>query len=275
MSNKIKYIATANIGDSWGSPVTKYEIADSDLIVSTIPINSSSTDYGARDYHAVLWRVGEIEPYDVYAGVIGVVIPPEITSPPDEGEDVATDVTISWDKHGEGGTSTLQVATDPGFNTVVVNESGIVGEELQVNLGYNTEYFARVKTVINGEESEWSETVSFMTTAEGLQPPTLIAPADLANNVWMNTYFAWTEIQDAEHYNIQVADNPGFVNPVVDTSVFENDHQALLSQNTTYYWRVRSVGSEDTSDWSEAWSFKTTAISEQTTIDLFIKQTSI
>ena len=185
MSNKIKYIATANYGDSWSAPVTKYEQVNSDLIVSTIPINSNSTDYGAREFHAVIWRVGTEEPYSVYAGVkdvIGVVIPPEITSPSDGSEDVATDVTISWDKRGEGGTTTLQIATDANFSTLVVNETGIAGESHQVNLDYNTEYFARVKTVFNGDESEWSDAVTFTTITEEEEepPPEPIPPSSPA-----------------------------------------------------------------------------------------------
>jgi hypothetical protein len=57
---------------------------------------------------------------------------------------------------------------------------------------------------------------------------------------------------------------------VVDETewMYSNYNLYDLAENTTYYWRVKSVGEWDTSDWSEVWWFTTTPGTNVTTSTL-------
>ena len=92
-----------------------------------------------------------------------------------------------------------------------------------------------------------------------LQPPDLISPVNNSGNVSVDTTLLWHSQANAEKYHLQVSESQEYLNLLVDdyladtAFVFSNE----LTENTTYYWRVRSVSSSDTSVWSQIWSFET------------------
>ena len=57
---------------------------------------------------------------------------------------------------------------------------------------------------------------------------------------------------------VSIADN--FVTSIVD-EVVNTTTKAIsgLSHSTKYYWRVQAINAENTSEWSEVWSFTTEA----------------
>lgn len=70
----------------------------------------------------------------------------------------------------------------------------------------------------------------------------------------------WEEIEDAISYHIQVNTDPGFAGDViVDDSALQTSEYSItkvLTNNTTYYWRVRIKNVDgDWSDWSDTWNF--------------------
>lgn len=92
-----------------------------------------------------------------------------------------------------------------------------------------------------------------------LQPPDLISPVNNSDNVSLDTTLLWHNQANAEKYHIQVSESQDFPALLVDdyiadtAFIFGNE----LTENTTYYWRVRSVSNSDTSVWSQVWSFET------------------
>ncbi|WP_048825636.1 reprolysin-like metallopeptidase [Hymenobacter sp. DG25B] len=75
--------------------------------------------------------------------------------------------------------------------------------------------------------------------------------------------FAWSQVALAQSYELQVANNPEFTNPELSTSLSDTAYvpQNPLSEQTTYYWRVRGVGSEcGPGPYSAVASFKTGAM---------------
>ncbi len=69
--------------------------------------------------------------------------------------------------------------------------------------------------------------------------------------------FIWHQSTDnlsgIDHYILQYADNSDFISPV-DTEVADTSYTTIL-QDTTYYWRVKSVDrATNESDWSDMWS---------------------
>ena len=86
-------------------------------------------------------------------------------------------------------------------------------------------------------------------------PPVLLSPSDGAQIVIPT--FSWELSSGASYYEIQVADNPAF-SPVIWTeSTYDLEiTPASTLPNGTFYWRVRSLESDDTiGDWSVIRSF--------------------
>lgn len=91
---------------------------------------------------------------------------------------------------------------------------------------------------------------------------TQITPANLASAVAVPTDFTWTSApQIGVSYEIDIASDAGFTT-IVDNAVALASPaytSSVLSANTTYYWRVRSVTGCGSSAWSSTYVFTTDA----------------
>jgi hypothetical protein len=69
----------------------------------------------------------------------------------------------------------------------------------------------------------------------------------------------WLKVSGANSYLLQIAKDSTFKNLVKDTVTNKSGNYNLwdLDDFTVYYWRVATIGSKDTSDWSEIFSFRT------------------
>jgi len=114
--------------------------------------------------------------------------------------------------------------------------------------------------------SPWSEKWSFTT---GLDPVTnnlkLESPSPGAINVPVEPLFQWTGIIGANAYELIVAKDPEFTDPVINhtggkilpSNAWQSD--IILEYETAYYWKVRAVNGDTKSAWSATGSFKTMA----------------
>jgi hypothetical protein len=93
---------------------------------------------------------------------------------------------------------------------------------------------------------------------EDALPPVIIRP--LANAVVENTVsMEWTAVKGALRYELQVADNAGFINPFfVKDSISSVSRNVYLPKNETgYFVRVRAIIATGTGDWSATVMFST------------------
>jgi len=96
----------------------------------------------------------------------------------------------------------------------------------------------------------------------------LITPEDGATLNHIHVLFEWEQIPEADHYQIQISDDSGFENPIVNTddntlAYIEND---ALDWNSTYYWRTRPVFTSGSSgSWIDTFSFITGSSLSSTT----------
>jgi hypothetical protein len=95
-----------------------------------------------------------------------------------------------------------------------------------------------------------------------LPTPQLLSPAGGAT-VSSVPAFAWSPVQGVDHYEFQLAADAGFNSPVLgrgnDSFSTANTRATVLKTfpNGSYYWRVRSVGSDGSvSPWSPGRMFK-------------------
>lgn len=111
--------------------------------------------------------------------------------------------------------------------------------------------------------SQFRPNLKIVTGVLELDPPSLLTPADSATGVALLTSFTWSEVGLANSYIIEVATDVAFADIVVEEEVTTNSHtlSTELSEETLYYWRVKSKDLTESSDWSEVWEFTTVGAS--------------
>ncbi len=117
-------------------------------------------------------------------------------------------------------------------------------------------YYWRVKVYHAKDTSLWSDTWKF--TIKPQQSSELVAPVDGAEDIHYYVPFKWTKYPLATFYKLQYATKPDFSNAdeYITADTFAT---RMLRHNNHYYWRVRSLNSDQNEfhDWSEVWEFST------------------
>ena len=176
-------------------------------------------------------------------------------------------ITLSW-KALEGASSyRWQLSENQGFYpSSIIAEDTTTACSVKLNpLEAGSVYYWRVRAV-TPLESPWSETWSFTPQAlTSLDAPLLESPAAGALNVPVNTLFQWTAVSGAHGYELEIATQTDFNNPVVSMTgtnaipVNAWQNPQAFAHNTTYYWRVRAINSDAKGNWSGAGVFATMA----------------
>jgi hypothetical protein len=153
----------------------------------------------------------------------------------------------------------LQIASDPLFvNPITYTTSDTT---LSVSNLSDEFYYWRVRAKdYAGNLSGWSSIWTFTADRTGPTTPNPISPT---GNSWLNTaqvIFIWNRSQDnlsgVKEYELQIASDPLFVNPITYTTSDTTLSVSNLSDGL-YYWRVRAkdnVG--NLSVWSDVWSYE-------------------
>ena len=93
-----------------------------------------------------------------------------------------------------------------------------------------------------------------------MDAPSLLEPADLSTEQPLTLTLSWNAVSDATGYQFQLDDTDEFSSPLYNEEVSETSRDVSgLEEGVTYYWQVRANGACATGDWSETWSFETTA----------------
>ena len=90
--------------------------------------------------------------------------------------------------------------------------------------------------------------------------PTLLAPAPATANLMPTTRLNWQPISGYPNlrYEVQISDVQNFSN-IIHTIATEVPaiHTPVLMFNKEYFWRVRAIDSNNTSEWSDGWNYTT------------------
>jgi hypothetical protein len=93
--------------------------------------------------------------------------------------------------------------------------------------------------------------------------PLLLFPADNASEVPVTPLFLWEFDDPAETYRVQIAMNTDFTDPILDTTIVNDNRLTVeLGHDMRYYWRVQAHNSHYTSAWSDVRSFTTSGRSD-------------
>lgn len=122
------------------------------------------------------------------------------------------------------------------------------------NLINNTQYY--IKITSSNSVGISSETISTFTTKTTLTAPELIGATSLSS---INATVEWYSVSSAISYRIDVSESPTFSTLVINNATVSGTSYTVsaLTQETTYYYRVRSYNGTITSNSSDSLSFST------------------
>jgi hypothetical protein len=130
-------------------------------------------------------------------------------------------------------------------------------------LNNNQTYYWHVYAGYNAYSSNYSSTFMFTTIGNNiLAAPQLISPSNLLTAVpVLGTSLTWQSVIGALSYDWEISTDALFT--IVVNGNTNNTSTLLtgLTDNTTYYWHVRSVDADTISDWSNTFSFTTDLLS--------------
>lgn len=229
--------------------------------------NTSTVVTGLTVGSTYYWRVnskisGGTSAYSTVWSFTTLAVPsvPILVAPAADAINILTNPTFSWIATAGASSYTLQVSTSSSFVTTVYSNATITGTSQQVTgLVGGTVYFWRVNAKNTAGTSAYSSR-SFTTITAGT--PTLVAPLNGALHQSVNPTFVWNVVPGAGSYRLQVSTSNTFATTLFNDSTLTNTSQLIsgLSVGTTYFWRVNSKISGQTSAYSDVWSFTTIAV---------------
>ncbi len=196
---------------------------------------------------------------------------PELVSPEDgknalgvfAGEAVKG-VDIGWEKQPGGILYQWQISTSPAFTSVPDEAEGSTraGTARLPDLETNTGYYWRAR-VVSPVHSPWSSTFQFSTIMGGsMDVPGLKSPSPGAKTS-LAPLFQWQTVAGAESYELVISRQSSFSQKVVERSgtgsLPANAWQSPedLEPGTGYFWKIRALGKDSSSAWSDVGSFVT------------------
>lgn len=186
---------------------------------------------------------------------------PYLGTPLNNAVSVGTPVTMVWDTTASAASYRLQVSTDPGFGTMVYNDSTITVPTKQVpGLGYTTQYYWRVRGKSAWGVGAYSDVYNFTTAVAPPAAPVAVSPAANAVDVAVAPTLVWTKPAGTVTFRLQVGTDSTFASGLVfNDSTLTDSTRALsgLANLTKYYWRVNAKNAGGTSGYSAMRAFTT------------------
>lgn len=186
---------------------------------------------------------------------------PALSSPANGATGVSLPPSVSWGASAGAASYQVQVSTTSAFTTTVYDQAGLTATSTSVSgLANSTVYYWRVNATNTYGTSAWSAAWNF-TTATAAPPaaPTLVSPANNANNVSRTATLTWNVSTGATSYRVQVSTRSSFSSFVYNQSGITATSTTVsgLGSRVDYYWRVNATNSNGTSAWSSSRKFRT------------------
>ena len=211
---------------------------------------------------------------------------PSITSPSNGATNQDLIPYIDWTSitGNEGYVYQLDTVSDFSSTLLIQDTTGTdVSFKHLSNLFFGTTYYWRVMTLNSGGNSAWSNTWSFTTKSTVY----ITVPTNGSTNQNIELNIDWTDITGNNGYMYQVDTSSTFNSSLFVQGTTTNNSFVGLSDllfGTTYYWRACAISVNDTSNWSNTWSFTTKSTVNNTSptngstnqnIELYINWTDI
>lgn len=181
---------------------------------------------------------------------------PTLQSPANNSQNITINPTLTWSTVAGAANYHLQVALDPLFNQIILNDSLLTNTSVQVGpLLNSTAYYWRVKGYNGIYKSDFSGSFNFTTIISNPNFPVLLSPGNGSVNQPLNITFTWEPVASATSYKLQVSTDSLFGSFIINdssittTSKFVN----LPNSNQKYFWRVQAKNVGGNSPFSSEW----------------------
>jgi hypothetical protein len=185
---------------------------------------------------------------------------PTLFSPSDAAVNRSTMPVLRWHPATSATSYRLQVAGDPSFSSMIVDDSTLTDTLSQVGpLASLTTFYWRVNAKNAAGVSGYSTVWSF-TTSVGA--PVLISPVEGATGQPTSLMMSWHAVQGATGYHLQVSADTTFGAGLVwnDSTLADTSSTVSgLQHERIYYWRAAARTSSGRGDFSLVRSFTTAA----------------
>jgi len=183
---------------------------------------------------------------------------PTLVLPSNGASGLSQNIQFTWTVNGQADSVRLQLFE--GGNIVINSKFPVSTTSYNSpELKYKTTYFWRMLAIKSGVSSDWTDLFSFTTMSAPvtLQAPLLISPPNNSVVYTLNPKLTWGDVQGAETYILQASNSSAFetfFQTSTNTTSFELPN-SYTHDGFTYYWRVRAVKGNETSNWSKVWNF--------------------
>jgi hypothetical protein len=188
---------------------------------------------------------------------------PQIVYPVTGSGNLPISLTIRWTRSSGAARFRLQLASDPAFATVVLDDTALTDTVRPVGpLAYGSVFFCRVRAQSGAFVSSFSPVIGFATadyyTITPFAAPVLASPENGATVEPPTVALYWKGVQNATRYHVQVSEEDAFVRLAIDTTISDVSIRVFAPKTrTNYYWRVQARDGEDVHDYSEVRRFLT------------------
>jgi photosystem II stability/assembly factor-like uncharacterized protein len=179
--------------------------------------------------------------------------------PADQSKGLPTALSFLWYTLPGADKYHLQIANDVNFQDLVFSQDTIINYSILISdLKEKSSFFWRVRGVNMDGNGEWSDVWSFTTSGNA---PALLSPANGSDKLKTPLTFKWGFFTNSQSYKLQISKSDKFDAIAGGSDAITNTEFTLvppLEVLTDYYWRVQAnLFDGSSSDWSQAWSFKT------------------
>jgi extracellular elastinolytic metalloproteinase len=162
---------------------------------------------------------------------------------------------------GYSGSVSLSASGNPSGTSVAFSPSSVAPTGSSTMTVSGTAAPGTYTITVTGTDGTLTHTtnVTYTVTSASVGATSLSSPANGATGVATSPALSWAATSGAATYDLQVATDAAFTNIVSNqTGLMGTSYTASgLSTITTYYWRVRGVGTCATGAWPTAFSFAT------------------
>jgi photosystem II stability/assembly factor-like uncharacterized protein len=193
---------------------------------------------------------------------------PQLVDPPNNSFNISTTPVLDWDSVQYATTFRIQLSTEPGFGTTLINIGGLTFSQYNVPGGIllnNVTYYWRVNASNSAGTGPYSAVWNFRTViSPPVAAPVLISPANGAVNQSLTPTLDWNDVFGTDGYKVNVSHDSLFNTVPIDTTLGTTSQFTIpagsLGGSTSYYWRVRGFNTGGFGPWSVTWKFSTMVI---------------
>ncbi|MCX6146446.1 MAG: aryl-sulfate sulfotransferase [Candidatus Kapabacteria bacterium] len=167
---------------------------------------------------------------------------------------------LKWNKVKNALSYMLEISNSPLFN-----DSKVFAIELKDTSYYYqlidsyTNYSWRVNAINGDGKTSWSKVNQFKTA---IAKPILKLPLNKSTGLELNSTLDFIKPIEADYFQYEISKLSDFSQIDFNNIIYKNQNANYsdLASYTKYFWRVRSIHDNDTSAWSEKYSFITRSI---------------